>query len=106
MKKFQRTVEDFICQHCGAEVIGNGYTNHCPECLHSKHVDTSPGDRESPCLGLMIPVRVEVKDGHERIVHQCVVCGHQMVNKVQKEDNRETLYALSRKSAEKQTGFR
>ena len=24
---------------------GNGYTNHCPKCLWSKHVDINPGDR-------------------------------------------------------------
>jgi len=28
-KKFQRNKEDFICEKCGLEVEGNGYTNHC-----------------------------------------------------------------------------
>ena len=42
---FTRKVEDFTCEHCGREVHGNGYTNHCPHCLHSKHVDVNPGDR-------------------------------------------------------------
>lgn len=46
MKHFTKTVEDFICAHCGTHVRGNGYTNHCPECLWSKHVDNNPGDRD------------------------------------------------------------
>lgn len=38
-KNFTRVIEDFICENCGTEVKGNGYTNHCPKCLWSKHVD-------------------------------------------------------------------
>jgi len=51
-KKFQKKKEDFKCEKCGREVIGTGYTNHCPDCLWSKHVDVNPGDRQSKCLGL------------------------------------------------------
>ena len=29
--------EDFICENCGAFVVGTGYTSHCPQCLWSKH---------------------------------------------------------------------
>ena len=36
---FIRKTEDFICENCGAVVVGNGYTNHCPACLYSKHVE-------------------------------------------------------------------
>ena len=43
-KKFQRKVEDFICEKCGTKNIGNGFTNHCFKCLWSKHVDINPGD--------------------------------------------------------------
>ena len=49
---FIRKTEDFICEHCGREVRGNGYTNHCPYCLWSKHVDINPGDRAAGCGGL------------------------------------------------------
>ena len=61
MKQFQRKKENFVCEHCGQEVIGNGYTNHCPSCLHSKHVDINPGDRAETCGGLMEPVDLELK---------------------------------------------
>ncbi|MBR6751902.1 MAG: RNHCP domain-containing protein, partial [Alphaproteobacteria bacterium] len=47
MKQFVKRVENFTCAHCGAEVFGNGYTNHCPKCLWSRHVDNNPGDRMS-----------------------------------------------------------
>ena len=36
-RNFQRHVEDFECEHCGAFVEGDGYTNHCPACLWCKH---------------------------------------------------------------------
>ncbi|MEI9966144.1 MAG: RNHCP domain-containing protein [Candidatus Moraniibacteriota bacterium] len=98
-KKFQKRIEDFVCEHCGASVSGTGFTNHCPECLYSLHVDVYPGDRKAKCRGLMAPVRVESKGAQERLVHQCLVCGYQKVNKVEKEDSRETLLIIARESA-------
>ncbi|MFA5023297.1 MAG: RNHCP domain-containing protein, partial [Candidatus Paceibacterota bacterium] len=32
-QNFKRQIEDFVCEHCGEKVVGNGYTNHCPRCL-------------------------------------------------------------------------
>ena len=61
MKRFSRRTEDFTCEHCGTKVKGNGYTNHCPQCLYSKHVDINPGDRLSDCGGLMEPIDIEQK---------------------------------------------
>ena len=60
-KRFQKKVEDFVCERCGTFVKGTGYTDHCPKCLWSKHVDVNPGDRKSECLGTMEPIGVEVK---------------------------------------------
>ena len=62
-KRFQRKIEDFVCANCGAKIKGNGYTNHCPACLWSKHVDINPGDRASVCGGLMKPIDIELKKG-------------------------------------------
>ncbi|MST04461.1 MAG: RNHCP domain-containing protein [Candidatus Pacebacteria bacterium] len=53
---FIKVKEDFVCENCKTEVKGNGYTNHCPVCLYSKHVDVDPGDRLSKCGGLMKPM--------------------------------------------------
>ena len=33
---FTKKIEDFTCDHCGYNVKGKGYTNHCPKCLWSK----------------------------------------------------------------------
>lgn len=69
------------------EVRGNGYTNHCPNCLYSKHVDINPGDRLNLCGGLMKPISVSLKSGEYVITHQCVVCGFAKKNKTSPEDN-------------------
>lgn len=91
MKKFQRRKEDFICENCGMFVKGNGYTNHCPNCLWSKHVDINPGDRLSICKGMMKPVRVELEKGKYIIVQQCVKCGFEKRNKADKKDNLDAI---------------
>lgn len=96
-KIFQRRIEDFICEQCGILVAGNGYTNHCPKCLYSKHVDDFPGDRLNPCGGLMESVRYEKEHGQDRLVQVCLRCGFFRKNKVQKEDQFEALLSVVRK---------
>ena len=93
--QFTRKTEDFTCDVCGTEVHGNGYTNHCPNCLSSKHVDVNPGDRASDCHGVMEPIGYEIKNGKEYLIHQCVRCGHVRPNKVAPSDSRETLRQVS-----------
>lgn len=100
MRRFQRKKEDFVCEHCGAEVKGNGYTNHCPHCLWSKHVDINPGDRAEDCGGMMEPVDLELKDGKYVIVHRCRKCGFVRRNKVCDADDFETVIALSGRRTE------
>ncbi len=96
MKEFTRLKENFICERCGAENIGNGYTNHCAECLWSKHVDINPGDRLAleSCGGLMEPAEVQTKGDTYIIKHKCQKCGHEKPNKVAKSDNFDTLLEL------------
>lgn len=95
-KKFQRRKEDFKCEKCLQEVKGSGYTNHCPECLWSKHVDVNPGDRQSSCLGLMKPQSVLQKRGEFSLVHVCEKCGLEKINKIAKNDNFEKVIELSK----------
>lgn len=93
---FKRTIENFVCGHCGASVEGNGYTNHCPKCLWSKHVDVHPGDRAATCLGMMRPVSVEGSTGAGyRIRHRCEVCGHEKINDADSIDSPDALVALA-----------
>ena len=94
MKKFQKNVEDFVCENCGTYVKGNGYTNHCPNCLWSKHVDINPGDRASNCRALMKPIFQEISNGEQIITHECIKCGHQKRNKISLGDNLEELLKL------------
>ncbi len=94
-KIFQRRKEDFICEQCGEFVGGDGYTNHCPKCLYSKHVDIFPGDRQAPCGGLMRPVVFEQSRGGYSLTHRCISCGYMKKNKTAKDDDFETLVALS-----------
>lgn len=64
--------------------LTNGsYRNHCPACLHSKHVDIRPGDRAATCHGLMRPIRLEHRSGKGQVlVHRCQACGLVRPNRV------------------------
>ncbi len=96
-KKFTRTKEDFHCEKCGFFVQGNGYTNHCPNCLWSKHVDVNPGDRQESCQSLMQPIGIKIKDGNHIIIHECTKCHFKRLNKINEDDNFEAVIALSTK---------
>jgi hypothetical protein len=69
--------------------MGNGYTNHCPRCLWSKHVDQFPGDRLNPCRSLMEPMEVTFAGGEFRVTHRCLACGTVSKNKLSAGDNVE-----------------
>jgi len=101
-RKFQRTKEDFICEHCGVLVKGNGYTNHCPHCLWSKHVDINPGDRKASCQGLMEPVGIESRGGEYIIIHHCLSCGTEKKNKASKNDDFDAIIKVSNHSSRQQ----
>ncbi len=91
---FQRTIENFVCENCGYSVEGNGYTNHCPKCLWSKHVDVNPGDRLNDCKGLMKPISFEIKNGETILSQKCVVCGDVRRIKLLPGDNTEVLFQI------------
>ena len=88
---FKRTKENFICEHCGETVVGNGYTNHCPVCLWSKHVDIDPGDRAEACSGMMEPIDTRIKNKELGIRQRCIKCGFERWNRIEKGDNQELL---------------
>ena len=98
MRKFQRKIEDFTCAHCGQAVQGDGYTNHCPNCLWSRHVDDAPGDRAAECGGLMRPVGTEQRRGGYFVTQECVRCGFRRKNRVG-EHEMAALIRLSRSLA-------
>ncbi|MBX7137022.1 MAG: RNHCP domain-containing protein [Oligoflexia bacterium] len=94
-KRFQRKIENFTCAKCGLAVQGDGYTNHCPRCLVSKHVDLNPGDRAASCGGLMRAIALEIKGGKQTIIHRCDKCGEIRRNRAHKSDDSEALIALA-----------
>ena len=93
--KFKKTKENFVCENCNKKVKGNGFTNHCPSCLHSKHVDIFPGDRAEKCGGLMKPISKEENGGEWSVTHKCQKCGTTKKNKISKEDNFDCLIKIS-----------
>ena len=97
-RKFTEIDEEFVCENCGAKVAPLGYScrNHCPKCLHSKHVDINPGDREEECHGILEPIKVELdsKKGYV-IVFRCKKCGEIRKNKAAKDDNMDLLIKLT-----------
>ncbi len=95
MITFKKNAENFTCEKCKAQVIGNGYTNHCPQCLWSKHVDINPGDRASDCGMLMQPVGVSKKGETFNITHKCTTCAHTKKNKISPDDNFDLVIKLA-----------
>jgi len=91
-RQFQKRTEDFMCEYCGVAVMGSGYTNHCPRCLWSKHVDVNPGDRAQSCGGMMEPSRIESRSGEFTIIHQCRKCGFEKPNRADKDDDLEKYF--------------
>lgn len=102
-KKYFRThpcTDSFTCKICGWPVVsagaGSSHRNHCPNCLHSIHLDNEPGDRSSDCRGRMEPIGVWVrKNGEWAIIHRCRSCGKIVSNRIAADDNPMKLMALA-----------
>jgi rubrerythrin len=92
---FKKKKENFICEYCGIKVKGTGYTDHCPNCLWSKHVDVDPGDRRETCQGMMEPIAAEQKGDTWRIYYRCQKCGYRQVNRAASDDNIDKIIDLS-----------
>jgi len=75
---------------------GTDHRNHCPNCLHSVHLDIEPGDREADCGGVMEPIAVWVRKGGEwAIIHRCRICGTLSSNRIAADDNDLLLMSLA-----------
>ena len=89
-KKSENT--GFVCQNCNENVLplmNGSYRNHCPFCLHSLHVDITPGDRLSDCCGIMEPVAVDYNTQKGwQIKHKCLACGF-MRNNIVADDGKQ-----------------
>ena len=96
--KFTEIDEEFICENCGYKVPKLEYScrNHCPNCLHSKHLDINPGDRQESCHGIMKPIGLEInnKKGYV-IIFKCEKCGAIRKNKAARDDNMQEIIKIS-----------
>ncbi|MCR4317247.1 MAG: RNHCP domain-containing protein [Planctomycetes bacterium] len=97
--KLKRRFESFICEVCGFEndPLSTGTRNHCQECLASLHVDEeTPGDRESTCQGVMIPVSVREDSKKGWIItHRCRACKKRIENHISDDDNFDSLVLVA-----------
>lgn len=91
---FIKNKEDFICENCSFENIGNGYTNHCSRCLFSKHVDINPGDRLNSCGGLMNPVYVSYTNKEKYVIHRCLKCSYEKKNLLNDDDSVDVMIKI------------
>ncbi len=96
-KNFKMIDEDFVCENCGKEVKHLSYTarDHCPYCLHSKHVDINPGDRSESCHGDLMPIGIEKYKDTYKIIYKCKKCGKLRKNIIARDDNMELIIKLS-----------
>lgn len=76
------------------KVSGSGYTDHCPNCLWSRHVDINPGDRASKCRGMMKPLKAEHDRNWFVIVYTCQKCAAEKRMRAAEDDNKELLFQL------------
>lgn len=91
----------FKCAKCGKEnpPAEKSCRNHCKYCLYSQHVDlNTPGDRLSTCGGLMEPISITYKGNKgNQIVHQCIKCSAQAVNKVADDDDLDLITEIMKR---------
>jgi hypothetical protein len=88
----RRRQRSFRCGHCRSDVptraVGTAHRNHCPNCLWSRHVDDTPGDRSASCGSLMEPIAITVRgDGEWVLVHRCGGCDVLHLNRAAGDDN-------------------
>lgn len=88
----------FECLVCGQHVapIAHGtIRDHCPHCLHSVHVDVTPGDRACDCLGILRPVGTDYRGSKGFIlVYRCERCGESRRNRVAPDDDMQALMRI------------
>ncbi len=114
---------DFKCGNCNrfvsadTMVSGTVNRNHCPYCLHSKHLDLRrAGDRLSACKGKMRPIGLTLKKANKKyaqkdqgelmLVHQCLECGKLSINRIAADDIDDYIYDVFRSSLQLTSAFR
>ncbi|MCL5410076.1 MAG: RNHCP domain-containing protein [Patescibacteria group bacterium] len=105
----------FTCCFCGQRVLAKTrlhqhQRNHCTNCLWSKHLDQSVGDRQAKCGGCMEPIGLTFKNegldkygkaraGELMIIHYCSKCGKISLNRIASDDDEQEILDILAKSA-------
>lgn len=104
LEQIHRNNQDFRCIRCRNPVAtdpilaGVNNRNHCPYCLHSKHMDLwKAGDRMAACKAAMRPIGLTIKrsrkkythpnSGELMLVHQCLDCRKISINRIAADDD-------------------
>jgi hypothetical protein len=116
MRTYHKDINaDFICEHSGyfihtqRQIFGVVNRNHCPYCLHSRHVNLyHPRDRLCACNKLMAPVGLTLKRNRDKyapdnqgkllLVHHPINCGDLSINRIAADDDPHMLIDILRNS--------
>ncbi|MFZ4516241.1 MAG: RNHCP domain-containing protein [Acidimicrobiia bacterium] len=109
----REAAEGFRCVNKACDMLvpvnpamGTQNRNHCPYCLHSRHVDeVVPGDRGTDCGASMPPVALAFKHlkpdkygnarvGELMLVHVCPIDGRISPNRIAADDNADAITAV------------
>ncbi|MGW2169810.1 RNHCP domain-containing protein [Streptomyces sp. NPDC001705] len=90
----------FACAWCGLTVSAyaadGAPRNHCPSCLHSRHVLDHVEGGPSDCEGRMTPIAIAVlRTGDWMVIHRCVRCDELTSTPVCVDDNQLILMRMA-----------
>jgi DNA-directed RNA polymerase subunit RPC12/RpoP len=93
-------VDTFACVRCGLTVSATApdgrRRDHCPSCLHSRHVTDHVAGGRSHCEGRMAPIAIAVlRTGDWMLVHRCVRCDELTSSPVRGDDNQLVLMRIA-----------
>ncbi|MFI8930966.1 RNHCP domain-containing protein [Streptomyces sp. NPDC053474] len=92
-------ITTFTCAWCGLNVSATADgvpRDHCPSCLHSRHVVDHVEGGPSGCHGRMTPIAIAVlRTGDWRVIHRCVRCDELTSSPVRTDDNQLILMRMA-----------
>ncbi|MGD3112057.1 RNHCP domain-containing protein [Streptomyces sp. YGL11-2] len=93
-------VDTFTCAGCGLTVstfaAAGARRNHCPSCLHSRHVSDHVEGGPSQCHGRMTPIAIAVlRTADWMLIHRCVRCDELTSHPVCADDNQLMLMRMA-----------
>ncbi|WP_438272565.1 RNHCP domain-containing protein [Streptomyces uncialis] len=90
----------FPCVRCGLTVgtldPDGAVRNHCPSCLHSRHLHDQTDDGPSDCRSRMTPISIAVlRTGAWTVIHRCTRCDELTSSPLSPDDNQLILMRMA-----------